>query len=217
MKYNSTNSKEYMLRCGERVKKCREKAGLSQEELSAAIESLPENNGKTRSDKQISYIECGQRRLSFEYARLISQVLNVDVDYLLGTRKFPTDKERLEAICQNDLERDALIGKLIELLGYEVITLKQEPDGSLQSMHRPFSRITINKSIDKYSREDSPEKILEKAHNAIPIRIFVIKSPTGERADIEMEDWFKIRENIIDYIKFQCDRPFHRFENHFLT
>ena len=83
MKYNSTNSKEYMLRCGERVKKCREKAGLSQEELSAAIESLPENNGKTRSDKQISYIECGQRRLSFEYARLISQVLNVDVDYLL--------------------------------------------------------------------------------------------------------------------------------------
>ena len=36
------------------------------------IESLPENNGKIRSDKHISAIERGERALSIEYATLIA-------------------------------------------------------------------------------------------------------------------------------------------------
>lgn len=67
---------------GERVKKCRKHFGLSREQLVQKIEALPENCGKDRSVKQIEYIENGIRRLSDNYAMLISRALGVRVEYL---------------------------------------------------------------------------------------------------------------------------------------
>lgn len=68
---------------GKRLKECRIACGLSQEQLIEAVMKLPDNRGKERSEKQISYLENGTRPISVEYASLLAQVLNVRVEYLL--------------------------------------------------------------------------------------------------------------------------------------
>ena len=90
MNDNSTNSPEKMLLLGERLKKCRKAAGFTQPKLVEMIESLPENNGKIRSEKHISAVERGECALSIEYATLISKVLHVRSEYLLGYDDFQT-------------------------------------------------------------------------------------------------------------------------------
>lgn len=76
--------------CGERLKACREKKGLTQLELIKEIEALPENNEKSRNEKQVSYIENGTRQISAEYARLFGKVLGVEPAYLLGESDYET-------------------------------------------------------------------------------------------------------------------------------
>lgn len=78
MKTKVTQPTEKMLLCGKRVAECRKEMGYSQEQLIEEIIALPENNGKPRNEKQISYIESGSRTLSIEYAHLIAKVLHVN-------------------------------------------------------------------------------------------------------------------------------------------
>ena len=48
-----------MFLMGKRLKECRIACGLSQEQLIEAVMKLPDNRGKERSEKQISYLENG--------------------------------------------------------------------------------------------------------------------------------------------------------------
>lgn len=89
----STISKETRLLLGQRLKQCRINAGYTQRKLIEAIEALPENNEKIRSEKQISAIERGKRTISLEYAHLVSKVLNIREEYLLGEDDYKTEKE----------------------------------------------------------------------------------------------------------------------------
>lgn len=58
-----------------RLKTCREARGFSQEELIRIVESLPDNHGKSRSVKHLSYLENETRPMSIEYATLLAQAL----------------------------------------------------------------------------------------------------------------------------------------------
>ena len=49
-----------MFLMGKRLKECRIACGLSQEQLIEAVMKLPDNRGKERSEKQISYLERAQ-------------------------------------------------------------------------------------------------------------------------------------------------------------
>lgn len=87
---NVTSKLNSMLLSGTRLKECRKAAGLTQTDLISKIESLPENKGKSRNEKHLSAIERGKRALSPEYANLISLVLGVRPEYLLGSDNIKT-------------------------------------------------------------------------------------------------------------------------------
>lgn len=70
--------------CGQRLRECREEKGMTQAKLAEAVYQLPENRGKERSANQIGYLERGTRPISLEYAALLSKVLGVREEYLLG-------------------------------------------------------------------------------------------------------------------------------------
>lgn len=121
-----TKKDSKMLSPGERLKKLRTDAGLTQEELAELIDNLPENNRTGRSRNQISYIENGSRSISADYAKLLSKVLHVLPEYLLGESNFRTLKEKRDALAEKDweekiltpIEIDSLVSKILEKMGY---------------------------------------------------------------------------------------------------
>lgn len=100
---------------GNRVRKCRKLRDLSMEQLSEKIELLPDNRGKRRSEKQISYIESGARPLSMEYATLIAQVLQVRVEYLLLKDNHMTEHDKFCASLDKMEESAKVIHSVIRL------------------------------------------------------------------------------------------------------
>ena len=208
MKIKVTQSTEKMLLCGKRVAECRKEMGYSQEQLIEEIIALPENNGKPRNEKQISYIESGNRSLSIEYAHLIAKVLHVNESYLLGESEYKTDSDHIKAVAQSTTNEDIACDALMEALGYKFIGLKMSPDGTKASMHKRFKYLRIN-------TDDTDEQILEKAHDAEPVRYYIIEDPEGRRARIDLDDLIRMKQAIRDYTIFQLEQPFkliHRLE-----
>lgn len=201
MKPKVTQPTEKMLLCGKRVAECRKEMGYSQEQLVGEIIALPENNGKPRNEKQISYIESGSRTLSIEYAHLIAKVLHVNESYLLGESEYKTDSDHIKAVAQSTTNEGIACYAFMEALGYKFIDLKTAPDGTKISMHKRFKYLKINTN-------DTDEQILEKAHNAEPVRYFIIEDPEGRRAHINLEDLVRMQQAIRDYTIFQLEQPF---------
>lgn len=118
-----------MFEVGRRLRECRELRGLSRDKLVERVEALAENGGKTRSVKQISYIENGTRKLSNEYALLLSRALNIRIEYLLLQDSYRTEGDRIGAIVSGTNKVYDLITELIKLHGYEIVadTFDWEP------------------------------------------------------------------------------------------
>lgn len=87
-------------KCGDRLKECREKIGMTQSELAE------ESN---YSITQISYIENGKRGLSIEAARIFSKILGVRENYLLAVDDFPTKEDYLFLLGNTRRENECLI------------------------------------------------------------------------------------------------------------
>lgn len=77
---------------GGRLKKLRKEKHLSQAELAEAI-GLMQNRTHTCSEKQIGYIERGERPLSPEYALLFSRFFEVRLEFLMCDDNFKTVEE----------------------------------------------------------------------------------------------------------------------------
>ena len=106
-----------MFLMGKRLKECRIACGLSQEQLIEAVMKLPDNRGKERSEKQISYLENGTRPISVEYASLLAQVLNVRV---LLKDDFRTEHEMFENGLSGLHDVYSNIVNLIKLHGCDI-------------------------------------------------------------------------------------------------
>lgn len=121
---NLTENNNSMFQIGKRLRECRVSKGLSQEQLAEAVEALPDNRGKTRSAKHISYLENGTRAMSAEYAGLLAQVLNVRTEYLLLKDDNKTNAAIFaKAITKKCHEGDTLMVGLsvfAELAGYQI-------------------------------------------------------------------------------------------------
>lgn len=116
-----TKTNDRWLSTGKRVKECRELRALSQEELIDRIHLLPGNNGKTRNPKQISYIENGTRKLSNDYAVLISQALDVRIEYLLLEDDFMTEADRISIHANNCSKSFELIVEIMKLHNFTIL------------------------------------------------------------------------------------------------
>lgn len=176
-----TQTKEEMFEAGKRVKECRLLRGLSREELIEKIELLPDNRGKNRSEKQLSYIETGVRKLSKEYAFLLSQALNIRVEYFLLKDDYKTEIERIGASTTNRNEKQELILDLIKLHFYEVNDATQEMPIKTDSRGNKYQEQTLK-----------------------------MISPRGSIRYFSHKELLALINQIDDYIEMQCAFQFRK-------
>lgn len=197
MSKNVSCSKEYMLLCGERLKKCREAAGYTQEELINKIMLLPENRGKERNEKHISSVENGRRPLSIEYARLISKVLNVREEYLLGKDDFKNGSEEAASYTQKWSERHSCIKFLIQSMGYV-----EEYASQLRYRQLFVSSADTNETIDKKLA------FAKKGLSVYPERDVIISDEKGRRIHLMSNEVERIYDDIESFIKYRLEKEF---------
>lgn len=197
MSKNVSCSKEYMLLCGERLKKCREAAGYTQEELINKIMLLPENRGKERNEKHISSVENGRRPLSIEYARLISKVLNVREEYLLGKDDFKNGSEEAASYTQKWSERHSCIKFLIQSMGYV-----EEYASQLRYRQLFVSSADTNETIEKKLA------FAKKGLSVYPERDVIISDEKGRRIHLMSNEVERICDDIESFIKYRLEKEF---------
>ena len=197
MSKNVSCSKEYMLLCGERLKKCREAAGYTQEELINKIMLLPENRGKERNEKHISSVENGGRPLSIEYARLISKVLNVREEYLLGKDDFNNGSEEAASYTQKWSERHSCIKFLIQSMGYV-----EEYASQLRYRQLFVSSADTNETIEKKLA------FAKKGLSVYPERDVIISDEKGRRIHLMSNEVERIYDDIESFIKYRLEKEF---------
>ena len=193
MKPKVTDSTDNKLLCGQRVAECRKRAGYTQEKVIELIMALPENRNKNRTEKQLSYIENGNRSLSIEYAHLLSQVLNVRSAYLLGMDNYKTDDEILKNTMQHASQKDTACQMLLESLGYKF----KQVDSSLYQ--KQAKRITV-------LSDDTPEQIFQHLETAEPLTLYALKNAKGKTVYIEHGKLLSLINDIEDYANYQCQR-----------
>lgn len=176
-----------MLLAGKRLAECRKKRDLSQEELVEKIMLLPENNGKERNEKQISFIETGKRSISLEYARLLSKVLNCRVEYLLLEDDFETESDRIQDIIGQHTDAVSMIMQIALLNGFEVS--KQMIDTELKHIRFP-SDLT-------------DDELLKRANESPGVPYVWISSKDGKKRRMEYADFCDMIGEIEDYIVFR--------------
>lgn len=178
-----------MSRCGKRVKECREAAGYTQPELAEAIEALPENNGKTRSDKHISAVERGERRLSIEYARLISKVLKVDEDYLLCKSDHKTFQDWLGAIREEDEKMTKSVLYMLKVFGI--------------SISEYFRKELVGEELQDYIKQyEAIGLIPTNPHKNIAI----VKIDKDDPIEVDANEIYDFVETIIEFVEFQSQK-----------
>ena len=197
MSKNVSCSKEYMLLCGERLKKCREAAGYTQEELINKIMLLPENRGKERNEKHISSVENGRRPLSIEYARLISKVLNVREEYLLGKDDFKNGSEEAASYTQKWSERHSCIKFLIQSMGYV-----EEYASQLRYRQLFVSSADTNETVEKKLA------FAKKGLSVYPERDVIISDEKGRRIHLMSNEVERIYDDIESFIKYRLEKEF---------
>ena len=197
MNDNSTNSPERMLLLGKRLKECRKAAGFTQPKLVEMIESLPENNGKIRSDKHISAIERGERALSIEYATLIAKVLHVRSEYLLGYDDFQTYLDKSNAFFAKMHKKNVCIDNLIKDMGYI----------ETYASNIRYNTIDIC-SVD--TDKDIEERInFAKEYMDLGELDMILEDTIGRKIHIKSNEMNRIYEDIEFMIKCRIEREFN--------
>lgn len=194
---NGTRRAPNPFKTGERIRECREMRGLSRKQLVDEIVLLPDNGEKERSEKQISYLENGTRALSLEYANLIAQALQVRIEYLLLKDDFKTMDERMSSIWQRNDLRENLIKQLIELHGYS-------------SCLESWDGVTCHL---QYPPGISDKEALERIHKTKPEPRISVTAPSGAIRWIDRCDYFRIVNDIDDYIEMRLSFLFRRLHD----
>ncbi|QAA31214.1 helix-turn-helix domain-containing protein [Clostridium manihotivorum] len=119
---------------GSILKKLRNEKKLTQEQLGALI-------GK--SDSAIRMYEAGKRDPSFETLKLISEVLNVSIEYLLTGNN------------ENESKTSSIVSKIIDqLIANDVITDSDSIDKEVEEMIMFAVRTEIDKKLKNKDQED---------------------------------------------------------------
>lgn len=190
---------------GKRLERCLERANMKQCVLAEKA---------YYSSGYISELKRGAKGITSDNADRFAPILGVRREYLLLQDDYMTFEDMISGMIGKREEIDAASFGLLDALGYRFGDVMQQPDGSHKSMHRPYSRITINKQIDEYSHDDTDAEILEKAHDAPPVRYYVVTAPDGERFQVEQEDFMRIIDDISDFARFRIQQARQHYFRH---
>lgn len=179
---NGTNCIVEPFASGERIRKCRKMRGLSVIQLCERIELLPDNHGKRRSEKQINYLESGARKLSIEYATLLSQALQVRVEYLLLKDDYMTGHDMLCASLDKMEEHAKILHSLIRL-----IVKNQGFDIEMIDLERGDKALPANMGVSESL-------------------YYVFKTGDEVIAHLSLEDYSKLRDEIYHYSYYLVEK-----------
>lgn len=192
-----TKTDEKKILCGKRLKECRKRMGYTQQELIALIENLPENNGKTRNEKHLSSVERGLRSLSIEYASLISKVLLVRKEYLLGYDDFMTGLDETCASLNDYDQKYACINFLISRAGYSEISKSNTRYQQLY-ISSDDTEDTINKKID----------FAKRRLDTTPEYDVIYADTKGRKIHLTSSELDKIYDDIEFFIRYRLEKEF---------
>lgn len=192
-----TKTDEKKILCGKRLKECRKRMGYTQQELIELIEKLPENNGKTRNEKHLSSVERGLRSLSIEYASLISKVLLVRKEYLLGYDDFMTGLDETRASLNDYGQKYACINFLISRAGYSEISKSNTRYQQLY-ISSDDTEDTINKKID----------FAKRRLDTTPEYDVIYADTKGRKIHLTSSELNKIYDDIEFFIRYRLEKEF---------
>lgn len=192
-----TKTDEKKILCGKRLKECRKRMGYTQQELIELIEKLPENNGKIRNEKHLSSVERGLRSLSIEYASLISKVLLVRKEYLLGYDDFMTDLDKTRASLNDYGQKYACINFLISHAGYSEISKSNTRYQQLY-ISSDDTEDTINKKIE----------FAKRRLDTTPEYDVIYADTKGRKIHLTSSELDKIYDDIEFFIRYRLEKEF---------
>ena len=156
---------------------------MTQEQLALKLDELEPD--KEHSEKQIGYIERGMRKTSPNYAHLFSKVFHVDFEYFLCESNYKNSAElhsakaeQFAGVFGQALQRESLIGDLIEAHGYSVNYInKLDNDGFV------ISESVIIKSASGQAQEMSIEeyRVFRNKINDIVEGLLLLEMQKGKK------------------------------------
>lgn len=194
-------------KCGSRLAECMKSAKMTGTDLAKKVNEYYVQNSlsatNTMSQQKISTIVNGRVHLKQEDAVLFANILNVDVNYLLGKTDYKTSIEKNKNRIAVKSEKETLYYKLLELHGYKLIsTVSQLSEITHDSYF--INQWIIN---DKAGKSTSLHHVTEGR----PRIIFLYNTNTKELSPPILIAEFKQNLDNIDYF-FNCllERPFKK-------
>lgn len=181
---------------GNRLKECIKHANITQDRLAELVYTTPQTISKIANEKS---------PLSYDNAVRISRALKVRLEYLLLEDDYMTEAEIMHEYHSQDLARKNSCHSLIEVLGYTVKTMKENPDGSRESIHGHFKRLT-------FPEDYSLTQIKQQAELTPPVRMYTLSAPDGRSVFIEQDEYVRLIQDIEDYAIMKCEKHFQQFE-----
>lgn len=159
------------------------------------------------SIQQISYIENGKRKMSYEYATIFSKILGVSKEYLMCEDDFKTSGEYTEFDIPRLVDMYSNILSILFEYNYDFIgmsypTLKKSRkvpcEWNTKQKINCLSRIIINK-------EAAGEFFIEfiDTFEEVKFFLFIIKTPMGNIIEIMPDELLNCISNIIQYSQLQ--------------
>lgn len=178
---------------GKRLNECLNDKRMAQKELA-------EKSGYTK--QYISYIVTGKKNMSLESAEIFSNILRVRKEYLLCKDNFKTfDAITKYVINQLDNSNEAIIS-LLNFAGLHITGGIIECESGDTFTTASIPKICISQK--DISGNGETIKICGESQTPKSMKIYV---EVGEiRKEIPQEVLYYLYEDIIDYIRFKCNK-----------
>lgn len=205
-------SKNYELdeKCGKRLLECMEASNINGTQLAQKMNDYYNKHGLSStmniSQQKISTIINGRVHLKKEDAELFAEILNVDVNYLLGNTDYKTPLDKVSDKFKTQLGIEKLYYQITELHGFEIIATASD----LERVSKSPSFIRQWIIQDKQMTSTTLHHV--NYNRARIIFLYDIKQKKLS-PPILMADFEEMIKNI-DY-HFQCslEKPFRDYQN----
>lgn len=174
--------------CAERLRKCIDNSGMKDKDVAKEAGFTPQH---------ISNLVNGKARLTADTARILSSVLKVKEDYLLGEDDYPTNSDMYRAMIKEMQKKEQMYIELIEKYGYKII-------GTGESEWK-----TIN-IFKEHIEENNSIEINKRIEETPYTKYVLLQSPNGTIKRMDLDRLKTLINDIEDYIKFQMERCFEQ-------
>lgn len=199
--------------CGERLRERRKECGLTQAQLADKIDELDEEtqvdstnkNRRPRSEKQISYLENGLRPISYDYAWLVSTILKVRYEWLMGYDDYKTEEDYEAATRERIIKEDECTIQAKNKM-YKSIGRKFDMWSGEKQQEQLVRKILENFDLELYINQEGLEEltgykrlmgntVVENIHTLDFLDIIMQHNETGDE-----------REEYAEYMNFSRER-----------